>query len=36
VKDKDDAWNLEDEVMYETLDDDISESMKHACTIPCI
>jgi predicted transcriptional regulator len=24
------SWNLEDEVKYETLDDDISESMKHA------
>jgi hypothetical protein len=30
AKGKDASWNLEDEATYETLDDDISESMKHA------
>jgi hypothetical protein len=27
---KESLWNLEDESLYETLDDDISEAMKHA------
>jgi hypothetical protein len=29
-KGKDASWNLEDDVLYESLDDDISESMQHA------
>jgi hypothetical protein len=30
LRDKDSTWNLEDESVYEKLDDDISEVMKHA------
>jgi hypothetical protein len=36
LRGKDFTWNLEDEGVYEKLDDDISEAMKHAarmCTI---
>jgi hypothetical protein len=29
-RDKDASWNLEDESLYESLDYDISETMKHA------
>jgi hypothetical protein len=30
LRGKDSTWNLEDESVYENLDDDISEAMKHA------
>jgi hypothetical protein len=30
LRGKDSTWNIEDESVYEKLDDDISEAMKHA------
>jgi hypothetical protein len=30
VRSKDETWNLMDETIYEKLDTDISEAMKHA------